>query len=666
MIEFAQPAALWTALAVGLPIMAHMAYRQITQKHPFPSLRFIRPSRIPRTGKKKPTDLLLLLLRVLLFLILSALLADPYRKNESSPAAMDDGKETLIAIDLTPSMSGWNALTEAKGEAMRLIDEKQGKVGLVTFGQSIIGEWKPGIEKDKLKEAVEGLEFDWEKGSAQILLDRAPGLFSPSATEKTLVIISDFQQSDWQSAYRDVQSSGITVDLRRVGSGNEQVGRSDNLSVVEARAVPAGPGKVRIWTVVRNWHDESKSSTLALTAGGEVRQRLEINLPPLGSAQAQFILKSGDFSEASVELESEDSFALDDQRALWLKSPPARRFGFWMPEQEDAETIEERSFLKTAVSSAGDNGWNRWEWSQDQADALRLGDEQSKLEMLLVIGLGDWFKEQELAASLKAFLDGGGVALITPGQPFVKTVSALRETALFEFKFLRVAGGAVRLGDPFRIKALEEESSLNSVFAGKAARDIYLSAIHRFGIMQQVDEGLDVPIRDREGRPLALVRNTEGGGRAVFLPFRMNAAWTDLPLRNSFLPLIMELSIGGRKTVSSRAWPVLEVGETWGDGTQVFESAEPGTFRFEDQWLEVVLSPAESMPQVVSSLDLIEGMGGRKSPVPSPDSEATSSEEEREPLWLWFAILAVSLFIIEMIWSRPARDAVSTTDSAHA
>jgi len=137
-------------------------------------------------------------------------------------------------------------------------------------------------------------------------------------------------------------------------------------------------------------------------------------------------------------------------------------------------------------------------------------------------------------------------------------------------------------------------------------------------------------------------------------------------LRNSFLPLIMELSIGGRKTVSSRAWPVLEVGETWGDGTQVFESAEPGTFRFEDQWLEVVLSPAESMPQVVSSIDLTEGMGGRTSPVLSPDSEAASSEEEREPLWLWFAILAGSLFIIEMIWSRPARDAVSTTDSAHA
>ena len=666
MIEFAQPAALWTALAVGLPILAHMAYRQVTRKHPFPSLRFIRPSRIPRTGKKKPSDWLLLLLRILLFLILSALLADPYWKTESNPVVMEQGKETLIAIDLTPSMAGWNGLTEAKETALRLIDEEDGKVGLVAFGRNIIGEWKLGTEESKLKEAIEGLEFDWKRGNAQILLDRAPALFSPAATEKKLVIISDFQQSDWQSAYRDLPRSGITLDLRRVGGlETDQLKRSNNLSVVEARAVPAGPGKVRVWAVVRNWDGESKTSTLALTAGGEVRQRMEITLPPLGSAQAQFILKSGDFSEAFVELESEDSFALDDKRALWLKAPPARRFGFWMPEREDAETAEERAFLKTAVSSAGDNGWNRWEWSQDQADALRLGDEQSKLEMLLVIGLGDWFKEQELASSLRGFLDRGGVALITPGQPFVKTVSALREADLFEFKFLRVAGGAVRLGDPFRIKALDEESSLNSVFAGKAARDLYLSAIHRFGIMQKVGEGVEVPIRDREGRPLALVRNMEGGGRAIFLPFRMNASWTDLPMRNSFLPLIMELSIGGRKTVSSRAWPVLEPGETWGDDDQVFEAAEPGTFRFDDQWLEVVLSPAESMPEVLSSIDLMQAMGGA-SPLLTTEQGVHSPEKEREPLWLWFAILAGSLFIIEMIWSRPTRDAVSTPDSAHA
>ena len=39
MIEFSQPAALWTGLAIGLPVLAHMAYQTVTRKHPFSSLR---------------------------------------------------------------------------------------------------------------------------------------------------------------------------------------------------------------------------------------------------------------------------------------------------------------------------------------------------------------------------------------------------------------------------------------------------------------------------------------------------------------------------------------------------------------------------------------------------------------------------------------------------
>jgi hypothetical protein len=667
MIEFAQPAALWTALAVGLPILAHMAYRQVTRKHLFPSLRFIRPSRIPRTGRKKPSDLLLLLLRILLFLTLSALLADPYRMPEVSPDSREEaGKETLLAIDVSPSMQGWDGLKDARRLALQLIDEEEGKVGLVTFSQNVIREWKPGTDKKQLSEAVEGLGHDWEKGNAQTLLDRVTGLFSPSAIDKNLVIISDFQQSDWQTAFRDLPEFGVKVDLRKVGSQEGQERRSGNLSVVEARAVPAGPGKVRVWTVVRNWDDEPKTVPLSLSAGGEIRQRQELELPRLGSAQAQFVLKADDFSGASVELENEDSFALDDKRALWLKSPPARRFGFWMPEVEDAETKEERDFLKTAVSSAGDNGWNRWVMAQDQADGLRLGDELSSIELLLVIGLGDWFEEQKLGSVLQGFVEGGGTAIVTPGQPFVKTASIIRDADLFSFKFLRVAGGAVRLGNPFRIKALEEASFLNAVFDGKAARDLYLSAIHRFGIIQKVGDGVDVPIKDREGRPLALVRNVDGGGRLVFVPFRMSTSWTDLPLRNSFLPLVMELSFGNRKTMPTRAWPVLEPGGSWGEGEKVFKAVEPGVFRFEDQWLEVVPSLAESVPEVFVSNELLEAVGGEFSSDRVSELSEESGKEEREPLWLWFAIVAATLLIVEMFWSRPTQGGIKKGNSAHA
>jgi hypothetical protein len=148
MIEFGQPAALWTGLAVGLPILAHMAYRRITQRHAFPSLRFITPSQIPRTGRKTPTDLPLLLLRILLFLAIMFLLADPYWSGSTSPEKQSDGKELMIAIDASPSMGGWNGIEEAQKIATDLIQDADGKTSIVTFGKSSLEVSAAGNDSD--------------------------------------------------------------------------------------------------------------------------------------------------------------------------------------------------------------------------------------------------------------------------------------------------------------------------------------------------------------------------------------------------------------------------------------------------------------------------------------------------------------------------------------
>ena len=667
MIEFAQPAALWTSLAIGLPLLAHMAYRRVTEKFYFPSLRFIRPSQIPRTGKRRPSDIPLLFLRILLFLIISALLADPYWKSEATPISKDQTEEVLVAVDLSPSMAGWNGLEEAKEKALAIVNEKKGKVGLVPFGPSTLDKVK--LDQDNLSLTIENLTHDWTRGNAQIMLDRVSNMFSENATSRKLIVISDFQKSDWQTSYSNLKELGISFELVKVGQGNTKESRRvNNVSVMEARAVPAGPGKIRIWSVVRNWDDENKTVDVALIAGGKVNASEAVSIAPLGSSQVQFVLKEGDFSEAVIRLDHQDEFELDNERTVWLKAPPARRFGFWMPGFENDETDEEKSFLKTAVASAGDNGWNRWEWDQDQADGLRLGDDQLNMEILMVLGVGKWFEDEQLGEPLKVFLNKGGVVLATPGEPFSSSVSVLKSSDLVEYNFVRVAGGAARTRNPFRIGALAENSELSDVFAGKSARDLYLSAIHKFGILKAgaVVRNTEVPLRDREGRPLALVKSFDEGGRFVFLPFRMNTGWTDLPLRNSFLPLLMELTQGSGSTPSSRAWPILEPGEDLIGNQGRFRAVEPGAFRFEDQWIEVVLSSAESTPETLSLNEISDSFGGVIAPANSQPEDRLKYEEENNPLWMWFAIAAAILLIIEMIWSRPRLNTTPPINSIHA
>jgi hypothetical protein len=348
-----------------------------------------------------------------------------------------------------------------------------------------------------------------------------------------------------------------------------------------------------------------------------------------------------------------------------LKAPPPKHFGFWHNTTTDESTDNEKNFLRTAVESAGDNGWNRWEESEDNANELRMANDDSKLELLMVLGLGNWFEEEGLAESLTSYLNGGGVAVVTPAEIFSETASIIRNYEWLNFSFVRVEGGASRVRDPFRIGALEENSKLADVFSGKAGRDLYLTSFRKFGILKQVDETTAIPMKDREGRPLALVKSFSSGGKLVFFPFRMNTSWSDLPLRTSFLPLLMELT--KKSKTEDKAWPILEPGEQLGVGENQFLAEKPGVFRHAGKWLEVVFPTAESTPDTLVEDEIKLMTGGLGNPTNDVREKVSSSvNEERNSLWLWFAILVASLLTIEMIWSRPHASTENKEGVSHA
>ena len=652
MIEFGQPAAFWTGLAVGLPILAHMAYRRITDRHEFTSIRFITVSQIPRTGRRTPTDIALLLLRILLFLVIMFLLADPYWSSPGSPTKDAVDEEILIAIDLSPSMGGWNAMKEVKIEASKIIEGTDSRIGVIVFGQTSVLEWPMGTNKNELLDKVGGLVHGWGSGDAQVLLDRVDRIFGENALQKKLIVISDFQRGDWQSVDFDLSKKNIQLEVIRVGSGESETFRFNNQSIADVKVVPAGPEKVRVWSVVRNWSQLKKLFFVELVIGGEVQGRQAVEIPSGSSQQVQFIVPSSEVSQAKIRLDSNDSLALDNQRTVWLKAPPPKQFGFWQDSDLDEATRSEKNFLKTAVESAGDNGWNRWEESADNADGLRMAYEDSKLELLMVLGLSQWFTEEGLAEPLSTYLKSGGVVILTPSEIFSETASIIREANWFKFSFIRVAGGASAVRNPFRIGALEEGSKLSDTFSGKSARDLYLTAFRKFGILNGVDDTTDIALRDREGRPLSLSKSFASGGRLIFFPFRLNTSWSDLPLRTSFLPLLMELI--RKENGEDQAWPILEPGEQFGAGEQPFVAEKPGVYRHGGKWIEVVFPSAESVVDTVTDDEILNRLSQAViSEKNSEGVESASINKDKNSLWLWFAIIAATLLTIEMIWSRP-------------
>ena len=144
MIEFAQPAALWTALAVGLPFWLIWLIDRLPASirfHPFASS--VRQG-FPDREKKPP----------IFFAFASdtfvsrpvRFVGDPYWMPESTPDTRGNQERKPFLPSRQSEYGRVGGLEEAR-ILLCLIDEET-ELGLVAFGQNILAEWKPGRQKE--------------------------------------------------------------------------------------------------------------------------------------------------------------------------------------------------------------------------------------------------------------------------------------------------------------------------------------------------------------------------------------------------------------------------------------------------------------------------------------------------------------------------------------
>ena len=654
MIEFGQTLALWTALALGLPILAHMAYRQITDKKRFPTLRFLRVSSIPRTGRRRPSDWVLLLVRCTLFSLITLLLSDPYFKSASTVPPSTE-KSCLIVLDRSPSMSGWGGWEEARSQIVEELQVPSTQFGLLTFGGGEMIEHSMGTPVEQLLALVQSMRPGFDTGNGQALFGKITDLFATKDGEKEVLLISDFQESNWQGIYSNLAAKGIAVRMIPVGHDAQSPhSRIGNRAVVEAKVVPVGADKLRIWAVVRNWDTKPVETQVSLYAGSELKKMQTVRLPSVGTAQVQFVMPVGDYAQTTVQLEESDNLAIDNNRTVWLTPPPAKKFGFWMSPDSKDEDFQEMSYLGTAIESAGDGGWNRWEVDVSLADNLRLSPESSDLSLLAILGSSDWVTEGTQVEAVHRLLDEGGTVLLTPGESPIRMNQALRDSSLLNYTFVRFARTPFRMA-PFRIDTLPEEGRLSEVFSGDSSRDLYLSQIRKFCVLKDYESGLSVPLRDREGHPLVLCKEYASGGRLVLFSFRLLPDWTDLPVRNSFLPLLVELGGFGHSLEKDTTRVRLEVGEVLGEGDDLFVAQEPGLSKKGSQWVEVVLPLAESMPEVFTVSEISEQIRGLSATASAEEEKASLIGKNRDSsLWAWIAGALFLFLLLENILAKPS------------
>ena len=644
MLTFAYPGLLWGLAGLALPILAHMVHRHTTRRLAFPSLRFIRISQIPRKGRNWPTDLLLLLLRLLLAAAAILCIAGPrWLPKETGPVST--GQETILLIDNSASMGGWGIPEEVAERLPALTESIEGRLGAATFSE----QHPPGEAARTFLHSYNPATATLTKGSPQQALSRALGLFSPEAATRQLIIVSDFQASDWQLATARLDSLGVSLRLVPVGQS-----RQGNLSVQGVRITPADNEQVRIWTQVNNHTAEAQTLQVKLHAGGDEWTQ-EISIEADHAAQAQFLLPRDDYVKGRVSI-GEDAFPADNTYHFWLMAPPARKIEFVMTPREDEVGEEEAFFLRTAIVSSTQNEWQKYLVTHH---SFKDGKALPQRDAVFIPGLGKHVPGEQLARILE-YAKAGGKVVATPGPSPAETLATLRQQGFLEadYRGLKDSSGAGLR--PYRIAGLSEGTPLAKLFSGEAGKDLYLSHILKYVALRPRGEARAVMALE-EGAPLIL-ESPVGKGTLFFCTTRFHASWSDLPLRNSFLPLVRELLTGFGEQPESQ-WPRIAVGETLAspDG-ESFEGAEPGLFQWKNQLVSVNVPREESAASVLGVETVRESLGSTGRLATSGRAHlAEETDQSGKPLAHWFALFAAGLLLAESLWVRPRK---RTTESA--
>ena len=294
-MSFLTPLYLLGALGLAIPIILHLLHDRPKNKQEFGSLMFLAKTKPPVDRKRRPTHLLLLLLRCLALLLLAFVFARPFvTVDDPADAARRDRQWITVLLDRSASMQRADLWQQAKAGVQTMLGQlgPGDRFTLIAFDDSteLLAEVKSWLGSSSEAEVNAQLERLAKPGFGGSNLGQALVLAGESIQEaesgpdeqplamREIVVISDLQKG---SRLGDVQGyewpTGIKVTLRQIGeddqgnAGIEQV--ASRAPWAAAEAVPS----FRISNSANGIGDELEF--LAHTATGETFSQ-KVHVPP--------------------------------------------------------------------------------------------------------------------------------------------------------------------------------------------------------------------------------------------------------------------------------------------------------------------------------------------------------------------------------------------------
>ncbi len=425
------------ALAVIGPIIFHLIKRQPTGQQRFSSLMFLSPSPPRLTRRSRLDNILLLLLRALAILLITAAFARPFFRQESLLDRELDGRNIAVLIDTSASMQRVDVWESARDQANKLIDSLSpaDRISLYTVDDALHPIVAFDIERKTdaanqqkaVRVAVASLKPTWRGSKVAEGLRSLTDLFQAAsitgkidaASQNELVFISDLHVNCGVESLQGYPwPEAVRLDVRQVrpkqpGNARASLRAKDEDSKEEEERL-----KVR---VENNSDSAQQSFELKWMAGNT----------PVAGAQTTLQVPPGQVRMIPVPTQppnadrlelSGDSWAGDN--AMFVAKPlPKRASIAFVGEQSKNKETDLAYFLEQAPLSTG---WVRRtveRIAQDELAAMLTANSTADLtsgEKLQAVIVEPPFNEAN-AKALREFASKGGCVLACLARPVTDT-----------------------------------------------------------------------------------------------------------------------------------------------------------------------------------------------------------------------------------------------------
>ncbi|MFC1490337.1 VWA domain-containing protein [Candidatus Latescibacterota bacterium] len=672
-MSYITPIFLFAAGAAILPVLYHLIRKLRARKVKFSSLMFLQATPKALIKRRKLRDILLMILRALIFGLLAFVFARPFFLRESLPVVLQaTDSSTVIMLDNSYSMQYGDRFEQAKDEALSIIDDagSADEISVVVFSDHAeqVSEFTTdfALLKSIVQSAVSTsnstTDFYQPFNLAKDILLNA------RHERQSVVLISDFQMNGWSSRLDNWQNSGDFDFIPiRINDDNVENSYINQLVIAQRRIGDAETVQLKLQIQSEGIEDDTNREVSLWIDDEEIESKTAASLKTSQVFFQQNDLREGDYQ--GYILLNDDNLLVDNYQyfSLSIKKRPSILCIDGSPSSNRSNAF----FLQNCFS-IGDR-------SLYDFTTAPLGELSSRIlnnnDVVFLTNLSSLSARH--LTMLGEYIESGGNIIISFGDQVNVEQSSI---ALSQLGIGTVSErvNVVQSGtSSVIVSEVDDRHPIFSVFSESGTGDLSEPNFREY--VSLIPDSAAVVVAKFNTNAPFLVERLIGKGKALVMTSSFNTEWSNFPVNDVFLPFVYQLTkyalssskAGSSFAVGDQVPFYGDPGEEWevrapggnieritidSEGTGWYHNTDiPGNYQAVrgniQRYFSVNVNTRESELSVKDESEMyaaIMTLSNRTSDNTfSASFETNVDEEKRQKLWRYVLMLIIALLIFE-------------------